>query len=153
MKPKLHPKTSPGYLDIFLNTVISAWICLAIISVIFSFALAVDIYQVLLLAISIALFFGGMLTLIFASLIAVPLWLCYIEDKHIRPILALALSSLTAILMAGVIVWFLPMDFSGNTIGPTWTSAIVLIIASICGGSAGLIGLQSANKKHCHDNR
>ncbi len=40
---------------------ISAWICLAIISVTFAFASAGTIYQVLPLAIIITLFFGGIL--------------------------------------------------------------------------------------------
>ncbi len=153
MKLELHPEISAGYLDIYLNTVISAWMCLAIISVTFAFASAGTIYQVLPLAIIIALFFSGILTLIFASLLAASLWLCYIQGCQFRSTLALAPSCLTAVLMAGIIVCFLPMNFPRNTIDPTWTGAIVLIIASICGSLVGLVGLQSANKKQSHDNQ
>lgn len=151
MTPQAVPKPHPTYWNVIQNIALTVWFFVALGSVAHSVILSAIIPEILLLAIMFTLFIGGLITLTFSALIALPLLFFHLFARTTYANLTILTGCAVAGLMAALYVYAVPLDYSGTVIGTSKQGNYIIIISTFLGGLSAWTGLWLTRRGKKHD--
>ncbi len=138
------PPENPRFFDVLCAALLTLWIIALIgLCIAFAFSKIGSLGEVVILAVGV-LFFGGGTAFVLSAVVSFPLWLiCKFAFKLNRNVAAI-IGSVTGLIIAAILVFWLPQNFSGTTMGATREGWITLIAISGLGAFAGWNGYRVA---------
>lgn len=137
--------THPRYLDVLINTTLSAWFYAGICSIIYAIIIGGFSFDSFILSLIFSLFIGGTITFAFAGLVTLPLWILFRKINQLNSRSAFIAGALTG-LLGSLIICFFPMDFSGNISCFSKTGLSIITLSILLGGISGWTGFKTPQK-------